>query len=73
MTLEVDYAEPFDMLLDSKVFVLKGEFEKNIHKIPDGQFESTALSSLPGFLNTLKTQTRTKIIDFFSAGLSRAC
>jgi len=39
LTLEADLAEPFDTLLNSDVFVLKSEFEKNIQNKKDGRPE----------------------------------
>ena len=70
LTLDVDYAEPFDTILDPQIFVAKSEFEKNIHKIPEGQFQAPVRPSFMDFIYTIKTQTRTKILNFFSAGLS---
>ena len=46
LTLEVEYAEPFDTLLDSRVFMLKSEFEKNIRNNCDEQHKSAAHLSL---------------------------
>ena len=71
LTLEVDYAEPFDTILDPNVVIVKKEFEKNKQSIVDGQFESAAHLTLLDFIGSLKTKTSTKIINFFSAGLSK--
>ena len=70
LSIDADYAEPFDTLLDPAVLELKHEFEKKNQGERDGRSESAAHLSLMEFLSTLKVQTRTKIADFFGAGLS---
>ncbi len=64
LTLEGDYAEPFDALLDPKVFELAGTEEGNT-KESEGQI--TANRSLLDLFRAKNTKTRT---NFFSAGLS---
>ena len=71
LTLDTEYLEPFDTLLNPNICVLKSEFEKQIHGgICEGQFCATKQLTLADFLKSIKTQTRTKIRNFFSAGLS---
>ncbi|MDR0490316.1 MAG: hypothetical protein LBH28_03590 [Oscillospiraceae bacterium] len=70
LTLEVDYARPFDALLDPKILAVKHEFEKHIQNEHDGQCERTAHRVFLDFLNSVKTQTSSKIANFFTAGLS---
>jgi DNA-directed RNA polymerase specialized sigma24 family protein len=71
LTLDVDYDEPFDMILDPKVILVKSEFERNIQNANDGQPESIARHSLIDFIYTLNAQTSETIRKFFSAGLSK--
>ena len=71
LTLEVEYAEPFATFLDSRVFMLKSEFEKHIYANCNGQHKSAAHPSLFDFVNSLKTKTSSKIRNFFTAGLSK--
>ena len=66
LTVDVDYAEPFDMILDPAIFELKRSFE-NSHSKREGQPESVDPLSLP-YLFTVQTQI-TKI--FFSDGSSK--
>jgi hypothetical protein len=52
LTIEVDYAEPFDKLLNPAVFELKREFEKIIRGKNDGQPNAAARRSLLGMIAT---------------------
>ena len=71
LTLEADYAEPFDTILNPEIFVIKGEFEKNVQKVIGEQPESTARATSMDFLHTVKEQTNSKLTNFFTAGLSK--
>gem|GEM_PF-1734966 len=70
LTLDVEYAEPFNKLLDPMVLELKGEYEKSIEDKKDGQPEAAAHLSFLDFLSSL-TQTGRKILDFFGASWSK--
>ena len=67
LTLEMEYAEPFDTLLNSKIFILKSQFERFLQKECDGRPERTSRRTLADFLASLKTQTSS---IFHTAGLS---
>ena len=68
--LDVEYAAPFDTLLDQNLFTLKGEVERNIRDIEDGQTQSAAHLSLADFA---KNRRNAKTGTFFnSAGLSKS-
>ena len=67
LTLEMEYAEPFDTLLNPKIFILKSQFEKFLQKECDGRPERTSRRTLADFLASLKTQTSS---IFHTAGLS---
>lgn len=67
LTLDVDYAEPFDTLLDPNIFMIKCEFEKNIRSKRDGQPKTTAHHSLLDFVGDKNTKTSS---NFFTTGLS---
>jgi len=69
LTLGVEYAEPFETLLDPRVFELKNEFHKNIQNMKEEQPEPAAPLSLLDFLSS-STPTNLKNINFFSAGWS---
>ena len=73
LTLEGDYAEPFDTMLDPNIIFVKSEFERNAINQCDGQPEMAVHRTLIEFINSLKTKTSTTICDFFSAGLSKDC
>ena len=71
LTIEVDYTESFETILNPAVFELKREFEENILNSKDGQSVLDAHFTLTDFLNSLKTETSLKVVNFFSAGLSK--
>ena len=71
LSLEPEYAEPFDMLLNSNVCTLKSEFEKYIINEKDEQVNPPAHLTLSGFIGDLKNKTRSQIADFFGACLSK--
>lgn len=60
LTLEVEYAEPYDVILDSKVFTLKSQFEKYMQNRGAGQQEGADRLSFHGFIDAMKTQTSSK-------------
>ena len=55
LTIEVEYAEPFDTILDPRVFVLKSEFEKQIRGKCDGQPTEVARLSFSKLIDAIKT------------------
>ena len=62
LSVNADYTEPFDMILDSGMFTLKNNFERN-----QGQSEPTALVTILDFLpENVRTTT-----NFFSDGSSK--
>jgi hypothetical protein len=63
LAIEIDYAEPFDKLLNPAVFELKREFEKISRGKSNGQPKPAAHCSLLGMLNTWTS-------FFYSAGSS---
>ena len=65
ITLESDYNEPFDILLDPHILALKSEYEK---KKSNEQPEAAAHLAMPNSLDSIKTKT-TSI--FFTGGLSK--
>lgn len=66
LTLDAEYAEPFDIILNPNVFLLKNTFEKsNEQSLPTAQ---VTLWNVLGALKTKKAQT---ITNFFSDGLSK--
>ena len=68
LTFDVEYAEPFETLLNPAMFELKHEFEKDMENIIDEQSEPTAHHSFSDVFCDLKTKTSLKISNFFSAG-----
>ncbi len=68
LKLEAEYAEPFDALLDNRVFMLKHESEKYSDIVNAGQGEQPAQFSLSDLISAHKTQTST---FFHGAGLSK--
>lgn len=72
LSLDAEYAEPFDVILDSHVFLLKSKFEKSIYNKNDGQPESTAHQTLSDFIVTMDTKPTVKH-EFFTVGLSMDC
>ena len=66
LNIEADYAEPFDAILGTNIFVLKNEFEKNIRN-SNGQPNSTAHTAFWDFINDENTKTSS---NFFTTGLS---
>ena len=70
LTLEVEYAKPFNIILDPRVFMLKSQFEKMFND-NDGQCIHTARQTAFDVLNLLKLKPAVKI--FLTAGLSNDC
>ena len=68
LKLDAEYAEPFDALLDSRVFMLKHESEKYSDTENAGQEKSPAQFSLSDLICAHKPQTST---FFNGAGLSK--
>ncbi len=68
LKLDAEYAEPFDALLDSRVFMLKHESEKYSDTENAGQEKSPAQFSLSDLISAHKPQTST---FFNGAGLSK--
>jgi len=66
LNVEADYADPFDVILDSNIFILKSKFEKNIRN-SNGQPNSTAHAAFLDFINDENTKTSS---NFFTTGLS---
>jgi hypothetical protein len=64
LSLDAEYTEPFDMLLNPCVFMLKNEFRKS-----NGQSAPTTQFTLLDFIGSLKTKVQTAT-NFFSDGLS---
>ena len=64
LTLGVEYSEPFETLLDSRVFELKNEFNKNIVNVKEEQPEPAAPLSLFDFLSP-STPADPKNSNFF--------
>lgn len=71
LTIEAEYAEPFDIILDSRVCMLKSEFEKHNTEETAGQRNAAVQYTLLEYINTIKSKTSRKISDFFAAGLSK--
>ena len=66
LNIEADYAEPFDVILDPNILVLKSKFEKNASN-SNGQPNSTARAAFWDFINDKNTKTSS---NFFTTGLS---
>ena len=72
LTLDVEYCEPFNTLLDPNVFVLKSEFEKNARNNDAEQPRLIAPHEL--FLDDDSENTQTigeKISHFFANSLNK--
>ena len=70
LTLDAEYAEPFDAVLNSNVFMLKNEFEKHTRNKCNEQPKRSAHCTLLDFIKSLHTKTSSKINNFFTTGLS---
>ena len=69
LTLQVEYNEPFNIILDSKVFILKSHFEKMLPNSNDGQRNCAGHHTIVDILNSIKLKPSVK--NFFSDGLSK--
>ena len=66
--VEADFAEPYGDLLNSDIFMLRGEFERYMQQTRNGQSKSAAHISLSALMKKCKTKTS----PFFNgAGLSK--
>ncbi|MCL2853840.1 MAG: recombinase family protein, partial [Defluviitaleaceae bacterium] len=67
LTVDADYADPYDLILDPAVFELKGSFERNIQNKEDGRPIPEAHLSLENILDSAQTTN-----NFFTAGSSKS-
>ena len=64
LTLDVEYAEPFDTLLNAKVFTLKSRFEAFIQNECGGDSRKVTHRTLAEFIDHVKTQTGSNLPVF---------